>query len=127
MLHLDTTAHGVEDVYNVQKANNPARHENAQQARDLDDKVGAGPRTMRKCCELRAVSAAQVFECWKAHPNVVKLSNLDGFQEKLDAGTEAVLDMIKAKKNRILNLRALQRDKPELQKLSLKMLLRLKV
>ena len=58
---------------------------------------------------------------------MVKLSNLDGFQEKLDAGTEAVLDMIKAKKNRILNLRALQRDKPELQKLSLKMLLRLKV
>ena len=55
------------------------------------------------------------------------MSNLDGFQEKLDAGTEAVLDMIKAKKNRILNLRALQRDKPELQKLSLKMLLRLKV
>ena len=54
VLHLDTTAHGVEDVYNVQKANNPARQENAQQARDLCDKV---------------------FECWKAHPNVVCLTD----------------------------------------------------
>jgi hypothetical protein len=35
VLHLVTTAHGVEDIYMQQKANNPARSENAEQAREL--------------------------------------------------------------------------------------------
>jgi len=39
VIHLVTTAHGVEDVYLQQKSNNPARSESPQQARDLDDKV----------------------------------------------------------------------------------------
>ena len=78
MLHLVTTAHGVEDVYEVQKSNNAARSETAQQARDLCDKV---------------------LDCWSIHPNVVKLENTaDGFASKLASGTSAVLEMIDAKK-----------------------------
>lgn len=78
VLHLVTTAHGVEDVYEVQKSNNAARTETAQQARDLCDKV---------------------FDCWSIHPNVVKLENTaDGFVSKLESGTTAVLEMIEAKK-----------------------------
>lgn len=77
VLHLVTTAHGLEDVYEVQRSNNAARSETAQQARELCDKV---------------------FDCWSVHPNVVKLENTaDGFVSKLDKGTTAVLDMIKAK------------------------------
>lgn len=78
VLHLVTTAHGVEDVYEVQKSNNAARSETAQQARDLCDKV---------------------LDCWSIHPNVVKLENTaDGFASKLASGTSAVLEMIDAKK-----------------------------
>eukprot|EP01046_Picozoa_sp_COSAG06_P001161 COSAG06_NODE_35_length_30757_cov_53.112532_9_plen_293_part_00 len=78
VLHLVTTAHGVEDVYEVQKSNNPARQETAQQARELCDKV---------------------FDCWRLHPNVLKLENTsEGFAAKLVAGTQAVIEMITAKK-----------------------------
>ena len=78
VLHLVTTAHGVEDVYEVQKSNNPARLETAQQARELCDKV---------------------FDCWGLHPNVLKLENTsEGFAAKLVAGTQAVIEMTKAKK-----------------------------
>jgi|EP01044_Picomonas_judraskeda_P018046 hypothetical protein len=35
VLHLVTTAHGLEHIYMKQKANNAARSENAEQARDL--------------------------------------------------------------------------------------------
>ena len=70
VLHLATTAHGLEDVYEQQKANNPARTETASEARALDDKV---------------------LECWSAHPTVVRLGNdTDGFVGKLEAGLEAV-------------------------------------
>lgn len=39
VLHLVTTAYDIEQVYLAQKANNPARQENPQQARELDDRV----------------------------------------------------------------------------------------
>lgn len=79
VLHLVTTAHGVEHIYNVQKANNPARGENAQQARDLDDKV---------------------FSCWSAHPLIKRLDNDTDFATKITSCGDAVLDMIRTSPDR---------------------------
>ena len=81
VLHLVTTAHGMEEVYTEQAANNAARTEGAAQARALDDAVHAA---------------------WAAaHPAVVRLGNEDvaaGFQGKLQAAVDAVLAGLLKKK-----------------------------
>ena len=72
VLHLATTAHGLEAVYEAQKANNAARTETAAEARELDDRVLA---------------------CWSPlHPEVVRLGNdyAAGFEGKLRAVVDAV-------------------------------------
>lgn len=72
VLHLVTTAHGLEAVYQQQADNNAARTENAAQARALDD---------------------EVYHCWTAvHPAVVRLGNeVSGFDEKMQAAVDAVM------------------------------------
>ena len=54
VIHLVSTAHGAEEIYIEQMANNPARTEAPQEARELDDKV---------------------LSCWASHPRVLRLDN----------------------------------------------------
>ena len=73
VIHLVSTAHGAEEIYIEQMANNPARTESPQEARQLDDKV---------------------LSCWASHPRVLRLDNSTGFEEKIAASGRGVLDMI---------------------------------
>ena len=73
VIHLVTTAHGAEAVYEQEFNNNPARTETAQAARELDDKV---------------------FACWSVHPNQLRLDNSTSFEKKIEACAKAVLEII---------------------------------
>lgn len=73
VIHLVSTAHGAESVYEQEFTNNPARTETAQEARELDDKV---------------------FVCWSKHSNHLRLDNSTSFEAKIAACGEGVLKMI---------------------------------
>ena len=73
VIHLVSTAHGAESVYEKEFNNNPARTETAQEARELDDKV---------------------FACWSIHPNHLRLDNSTSFEAKIAACGDGVLKMI---------------------------------
>jgi hypothetical protein len=73
VIHLVSTAHGAEEIYEKEFNNNPARTETAQEARELDDKV---------------------FDCWSIHPHHLRLNNSGSFESKIASCGEGVLAMI---------------------------------
>ena len=72
--HLVTAADGAEEFYTT--ANNAARTETAEQARELDAKVRAA---------------------WAAHSNVAVIDNSTAFKEKCQRCVDAVLASVQAK------------------------------
>ena len=71
VLHLVTAADGAEEFYTT--ANNAARTETAAEARALDRRVAG---------------------CWKDHPNLRRVPNDGDFGHKLEAATDAVIDLV---------------------------------
>lgn len=79
VIHLVTAAHGAEEFYKWGETfddlgNRVVRRGNAESARSGDDKF---------------------FECWKAHPNVIRVENLDdGFEGKMKRVIDFVIKCI---------------------------------
>jgi len=71
VMHLVTAADGAEEFYTT--ANNAARTETAAEARALDRRVAG---------------------CWKDHPNLRRVPNDGDFGHKLEAATDAVIDLV---------------------------------
>jgi len=72
VLHLVSAANGAENFYTL--ANNAARHETAEQARDLDQKM---------------------VHCWAGHPARHVVDNSTAFDQKLARTTSHVMTLVK--------------------------------